>query len=109
MFMTRRTVCVFCSSSNDVAPEFFTAATALGETIAKRGHGLVFGGTNVGLMGTVARAAHENGGHVVGVMPRAFSVRNIAFDLADELIVTQDMRERKAIMESRADAFITMA
>jgi cytokinin riboside 5'-monophosphate phosphoribohydrolase len=103
-----KTICVFCSSSNTVAPEFFVAANELGEQIAKRGYKLVFGGTNVGLMGEIARAVHRHGGHVIGIMPKAFSAQNIAYTPADELIITADLRERKAAMEARADAFITM-
>jgi cytokinin riboside 5'-monophosphate phosphoribohydrolase len=103
-----RAVCVYCSSSNAVAPEFFAAANSLGEALARRNFGLVFGGTNVGLMGAVARSAHEHGARVTGVMPQAFAANNIAFDLADELVVTADLRERKATMEARSDAFITL-
>lgn len=107
--MSRRSICVFCSSSNHVAPEFFAVARALGHALARRQHELIFGGTAVGLMGEVAKAAHEGGARVVGIMPRAFTAHNTAFDLADEMIITQDLRERKAAMEARAEAFITMA
>jgi len=101
-------ICVFCSSSNTVDPAFFRGAQALGGLIAQRGHALVFGGTNVGLMGEVAQATKNSGGTVIGVLPKAFSARNMTFELADEVIVTQDLRERKAMMEARADAFIAM-
>lgn len=104
----RGSVTVFCSSSNDIAPAFFTAATALGTQIAASGYGLVFGGTDLGLMAAVARAVQTGGGQVVGVLPEAFMKRNIAYADADELIVTRDLRERKARMEARADAFIVM-
>lgn len=106
--MPRGSLCVFCSSSNSVAAPFFEAAESLGAELARRDYGLVFGGTNVGLMGAIARSTHANGGYVVGVMPQAFAVHNVAFDLADELIVTQDLRERKAVMEARADGFIAL-
>lgn len=101
-------ICVFCSSSNTVDPAFFRSAQALGGLIAGRGHSLVFGGTNVGLMGEVANATKRGGGRVIGVLPRAFSTRNMTFDLADEVIVTHDLRERKALMESRAEAFVAL-
>lgn len=103
-----RSICVFCSSSNTVDSAFFDAAKALGCLMGERGHRLVFGGTNVGLMGEVARAAQGGGCHVVGVLPQAFSTRNMTFELADEVIITQDLRERKATMEARADAFIAL-
>ncbi len=101
-------ICVFCSSSNTVDPAFFRGAQTLGALMAAHGHALVFGGTNVGLMGEVARAAKTGGGHVIGILPKAFSTRNMTFELADEVIITQDLRERKALMEARADAFIAM-
>jgi hypothetical protein len=104
----RGSVCVFCSSSNSIAPEFFEAAAQLGAQIGRSGYGLVFGGTDGGLMGTVARSVHHNGGRVVGVLPEAFARRSLAYDTADELIITRDLRERKATMEARADAFIAL-
>lgn len=106
---TRRHVCVFCSSSTAVAPAFFTAATALGRSIAQRGHALVYGAGAVGLMGAVARAVHAHGGYVVGYIPEFMHVRpGVAYAQADELVVTRDMRERQALMEARADAFVVL-
>lgn len=101
-------ICVYCSSSSSVAPDFFDAARALGAEIARQGYGLIYGGAKVGLMGTVARAVKENGGKVVGVIPEALHARGITNETLDELIITKDMRERKATMESRADAFVTL-
>lgn len=103
-----RSICVFCSASNTVDPAFFSAAQTLGELMGARGHRLVFGGTNIGLMGAVAQAAHGCGCHVVGVLPEAFRARNMTFEQANEVLFTQDLRARKATMEARADAFITM-
>jgi uncharacterized protein (TIGR00730 family) len=76
--------------------------------MARRGIALVYGGTDVGLMGTMARSVHEHGGRVIGVIPELLHSRGIAYGLADELIVTRDMRERKAVMEARADAFVAL-
>ncbi len=76
--------------------------------IALRNGTLVFGGTSVGLMGAVARATQKHGGHVIGVLPGFMRPRGIAYTSADELIITQDMRERKATMESRSDAFLAL-
>ncbi|MGZ7033528.1 MAG: LOG family protein, partial [Thermoanaerobaculia bacterium] len=96
---------VFSSSSDAVDPAFFEVATELGRGIADRGDTLVYGGTKVGLMGAVARAAFEHGGKVIGVIPRYIAERGI--DFADcDLHVTRDLRERKAKMEELADAFI---
>ena len=101
-------ICVFSSSSDAIEREFFGAALELGMEIALRNGTLVFGGTNVGLMGAVARATQKHGGHVVGVIPDFMRAKGISFASADELIVTRDMRERKATMESRSDAFLAL-
>jgi cytokinin riboside 5'-monophosphate phosphoribohydrolase len=106
--MAARSICVFCSSSKSVDARFFAAAHDLGTEMARRGHSLVFGGTDVGLMGQVARSANAGGARVVGILPEAFTVHNVHFELADELIVTRDLRERKALMEARSEAFIAM-
>lgn len=102
----RRVICVYCSSSDAVAPVYFDAARELGCALADRGHTLVYGGGRRGLMGEVARAVHEAGGRVVGVIPEALMAQH--YKQADETVVTGDMRERKAVMESRADAFIAL-
>ncbi|MFB3815680.1 MAG: TIGR00730 family Rossman fold protein [Terriglobales bacterium] len=101
-------LCVFCSSSDVIEPDYFRAATELGHTMAQRGDVLVYGGTNAGLMGAVARAMHRHAGRVVGVIPGFMAARGLAYAPADELIVTKDIRERKARMEDRADAFIAL-
>lgn len=102
------TVCVYCSSSNDIDEAYPPVAEALGRHLAARGHTLVYGGGAVGLMGVLARAAHDAGGHVTGVIPSKLQDREgIAYD-ADELIVTETMRERKRIMFSSSDAFIVL-
>jgi cytokinin riboside 5'-monophosphate phosphoribohydrolase len=101
-------ICVFSSSSDIIEPHFFKAATELGSEIARRGDTLVWGGCKVGLMGAVAEGAHDAGGKVVGVIPTFMQRRALAYEAADEMIATETMRERKAEMESRADAFIAL-
>lgn len=103
-----KTICVYCSSSDAVAPVYLAAARDLGAQIAARGDALVYGGADLGLMGALARAVHAGGGRVVGVIPHAFRERGIAYEAADELIITRDLRERKAQMEARADAFVAL-
>lgn len=73
-----------------------------------RGWGLVYGGGKTGTMGAVARAVKQNGGHVVGVIPEFMKVRELAYHEADELVTVLTMRERKLLMETRADAFIAL-
>lgn len=86
---------------------FFETATELGAVIGRRNFDLIYGGAQIGLMGALARATHQNGGKVVGVIPEPLCrVKGIAYEAADELVVTRDLRERKAVMEARADAFV---
>ncbi len=100
-------VCVYCASGTDI-PEHLELAAAVGEEIGRRGWQLVSGGGNVSMMGAVAHAARSAGAWTVGVIPKALVHRELADVDADELIVTDTMRQRKQIMEDRADAFITL-
>lgn len=100
-------ITVFSSSSDAVDPAFFDVATELGRTIAERGDTLVYGGTKVGLMGAVARAAFDSGGKVIGVIPRYIAERGIDFSDC-ELHVTRDLRDRKAKMEELGEAFVIL-
>ncbi len=101
-------LCVYCSSSDRLDQKYFSAATELGERLVAEGWGLVYGGGKTGLMGAVARATKAAGGRVVGVIPEFMKVRELAFDEADELVTVITMRERKLLMETRADAFVTL-
>jgi uncharacterized protein (TIGR00730 family) len=100
-------VCVYCASGPR-HPELLALATAVGAGIGDRGWTLVSGGGNVSAMGAVAEAAREHGARTVGVIPKALVHKEVADVDADELVVTDTMRERKQIMEDRADAFISM-
>jgi len=101
-------VCVFCGSAVGANPAFAAAAHETGTELARRGLTLVYGGGRVGLMGAVATAALGAGGTVVGVIPRALSAKEIAFDEVTELIVVESMHARKALMADRADAFVAL-
>ena len=103
-----KSICVFCGSSSAVDPVYLSAAFELGRCIGREGIDLVYGGASIGLMGEVARGVHQENGKVVGVLPEIFKKNEIVYDDADELIVTRDMRERKAVMEERSDAFIAL-
>lgn len=101
-------ICVYCSSSNTIADDYPRAAEALGRELAERGYELIYGGGDVGLMGVLAEVVNEEGGTVTGVIPGRLQVREgVAYD-ADDLIVTETMRERKRIMYQKADAFIVL-
>lgn len=101
-------ICVYCSSSDAIAPDYFAAARALGKRISARGDTLVYGGAAVGLMGAVAHEVKAGKGTVVGVMPYLLQTERLTFKEADELVLTKGMRERKAVMEARADAFVIL-
>jgi len=101
-------ICVYCSSSTKVDERYFEMARELGQLLAAGGHTLIYGGANIGLMGTLARAVKEAGGQVVGVIPRALRDYGLVYEEADEVIVTETMAERKALMEQRAEAFIAL-
>jgi len=101
-------LCVFCSSSDAVAPIFFETAAELGSRLAQQGYTLVYGGGRLGLMGALALAVHQNGGRVIGIIPEFLRSKGIAYEAADELVITRDLRERKAAMEARADGFVVL-
>lgn len=103
-----RSVTVYCSSSKSVPSIYFEAAAELGRAIAEQGWSLVYGGNAVGCMGALADAARAAGGTVVGITPQLLVDRGIADDGCNELIVTAGMRERKALLEQRGDAFIAL-
>jgi uncharacterized protein (TIGR00730 family) len=105
---TIRTVCVYCGSSPGTDPAFIEAARRFGELLAKEGVGLVYGGGSRGLMGAVATALLDNGGHVTGVIPEFLQNREQTLGRAQEIIVTPDMHVRKQTMFERADAFVAL-
>jgi uncharacterized protein (TIGR00730 family) len=101
-------LCVYCASSDRLDPKYYAAAAGLGREMVLRGWGLVYGGGRTGMMGAVARAVKQNGGHVIGVIPEFMKVRELAYAEADELVTVITMRERKLLMETRADAFVAL-
>lgn len=103
-------ICVYGASSQAIDKSFIEKVEKLGELIVERGHSLVFGGGTNGLMGAVARGVRRKDGYIVGVIPKFFDKidAEVEFKQCDELIQPDTMRERKHIMEERADAFITV-
>jgi uncharacterized protein (TIGR00730 family) len=106
--MTVRRVCVFCGSATGGRPAYRRAAARLGEALARRGLGLVYGGGSIGLMGVVADAALAAGGEVVGVIPRSLARKEIAHAGLTRLHVVPSMHARKAMMADLAGAFVAM-
>ena len=101
-------VTVFCGSSNAVDAKYFAAAQELGEKLAKRGWRLIYGGGGVGLMGVLARAVLESGGHVTGVIPKVLLELGVGDTSVSEMVVVDGLRDRKAIMDERGDAFVAL-
>lgn len=106
-------ICVFCGSSSGTRPVYRSAAQALGRTLAERGLELVYGGGNVGLMGTVADACLAAGGQVIGVIPQALMGKEVAGRHLEHrqltrLEVVDSMHTRKARMAELADGFIAL-
>lgn len=101
-------ICVFGAASAHIDEVYIKTVEELGEKMAKRGHSLVFGAGGTGLMGAAARGVKRGGGYVHGVVPSFFKDNEIEqlFGDCDEMTFTETMRERKAIMENDADAFI---
>ncbi len=103
-------ICVYGAASPTIDKKYIEATEKMGEALAKRGHGLVFGAGGNGLMGAAARGFTKGGGNIVGVIPKFFDEENVEaiYESCDKLIFTEDMRERKQTMEDYADAFIVV-
>lgn len=99
---------MYCGSGPGNDPAFVESAVALGGAMARAGIALVYGGGNVGLMGTIARAVLDGGGHVTGIIPEFLKARELMIADAQELIVVPDMHTRKRLMYERADAFVAL-
>lgn len=102
-----RSVCVYCGSSNTTKPEYLELAARFGAALAARGLRMVYGGGAVGLMGRCAKAAHEAGGDVLGIMPRFLERREITYEAVAHRMV-DTMHERKHVMFEESDAFVVL-
>ncbi len=101
-------IAVYGAASSLIDDSYKKAGIELGREMAKRGHGLVFGGGNNGMMGASAEGVYENKGYILGVVPSFFKEANseVSFKECSEFIYTETMRERKQQMEEHCDAFI---
>ena len=102
------TVCVYCASSDGIPARYVDLARDVGAAVAARGWELVSGGGRRSMMGAVAAAARAGGARTLGVMPQSMVDREWADHDSDELLIVETMRERKALMEAHADAFLTL-
>ncbi|MBI1650362.1 TIGR00730 family Rossman fold protein [Hyphomicrobium sulfonivorans] len=105
---TPRNVCVYCGSGPGINPAYVEAARTLGAALAANGIGLVYGGGSLGLMGEVAATTLKHGGRVTGIIPGFLIEREAMMDDVDELIVTDNMHQRKQLMFDHSDAFVAL-
>src|SRR5215470_7244947 len=103
-----RNVCVYCGSNVGSNPAYAAAAQTLGAAMAKERIGLVYGGGGLGLMGELARTVLAHGGRVTGIIPAFLSRKERMLRDADELIVVDDMHQRKKLMFDKSDAFVAL-
>ena len=101
-------VCVYCASGTRIDPSYVELAEQVGVELARRGHSLVSGGGQLSMMGAVARGARSGGARTVGVIPTGLLAKEVGDQDADELLVVDDMRSRKGLMDERSDAFLAL-
>ena len=101
-------ICVFGASGKDIGAMYIERTEALCEALARRGHSLIFGGGQNGLMGAAARGFKNGNGEITGVAPRFFDVPGILYPYCDRFVYPDSMRDRKKYMEDNADAFIVV-
>ena len=103
-----KTICVYCASSTKIAPVYFEQARILGRIIAEQNIRIVNGAGNIGLMGAVSDAALEAGGEVIGVIPQFMVDQGWHHKGLTDMIIVNDMHERKKTMASMSDASIAL-
>ena len=101
-------ICVFCGTNAGARPEYGAAARTLGKLLAEEGIELVYGGASVGIMGELADAVHEHGGHVTGIIPQQLIKKEAAHTGIPDLIVVASMHQRKSQMADLSDGFIAL-
>src|SRR5271166_6629368 len=101
-------VAVYCGSNKGARPEYAAAAQRLGALLAQEKIELIYGGGRVGLMGILADAVLNGGGHVIGVIPERLVIKEVVHEKLPDLRTVKTMHERKALMAELADAFIAL-
>lgn len=101
-------ICVYCSSAQGLPPQLYEEAERFGRCLARRGHTLVYGGFDQGIMGAVARGAAAEGGEIVAVVPQIFDRPGFTYEGCTRVIRTATLRERKAAMEAEGDALAVL-
>ena len=103
-----KSICVFCGSSEGNDTAIIEAASQLGETLAKNNITLVYGAAKIGIMGLVAKGNLDYNGKVIGIIPEFLKLKEVVHLGLTEIITTQNMHDRKMIMQEKSDGFITM-
>lgn len=101
-------ICLFGASGTEIDRVYFEKTETLAKRLAQRGHSLIYGGGQIGLMGAAARGFTEGGGRIVGVAPKFFDLPGILYDKCDEFVYPDSMSNRKKYMEDNADAFVVV-
>lgn len=101
-------ICVYGASSSTLEKIYYEEAERLGEMLAEKGHGIVFGGGREGLMGAIARGVNKKDGEIIGIAPKFFDEPGILYENCTEMVYTETMRERKQLMEEKSDACIVL-
>lgn len=103
-----KTIAVFCGSSKGNDPQIWESAKGLGAYLANKGIGIVYGAAKIGIMGIVAESALEHNGNVIGVIPEFLKFKEVFHTGLTQLIITEDMHERKLRMNELSDGVITL-
>ena len=103
-----RRLAVFCGSNPGARPDYLEAARSLGKLLSERGIGIVYGGSNVGLMAALADSMLDELGDIIGVIPRMLVQREVANTALTDLRIVESMHERKALMAELADGFVAL-
>lgn len=103
-----KTLAIYCGTSRGSRPEYLAAARAFGQRVALRGHTIVYGGGNVGLMGAVADGALQASGRIIGIMPRVIANMNITHTGLSEIRMVETMHDRKLQMAQLANGFVAL-
>lgn len=107
-FFSTMKIGIFCSANDNIDPVYFEKTTELGHLLAEKGHSIVFGGSNKGLMECIAKAMHDKGGTTIGVIPRLLEQGRRVSDHVDVNIACDDLTDRKALMMAQSDIFIAL-
>lgn len=101
-------ICIYGASNNNIDKVYLDGAFELGKIIGERGHSIVFGGGQNGMMGACARGVHENGGSILGIAPKFFDLPGVLYEDCTNFIFTETMSERKHLLETNSDAFVIL-